>query len=214
MRTDAKQDEIFAAVSEIERPDWLSFARHCEYRRKGLRIKASAELSQFMADAATWPFDARLEFVLWVLQWERDPSNNPLLSQPLWAKCLVPTVREWNARDPQDAASHLWLGLLRQDNPSAHLERAIAIDPDCEHARMMLSQWICGDVHYNQHELPALYIHDPRGDLRALDRVFELCEPFTTRPWALFWCREATQQKLKAEAWLRDHPRPGDFANH
>jgi len=212
MKTDYRQDKIFAAASETALPEWHGFVRYCEWREKGIRAKAFAELDAFLREAVNWPFETRLDFVLWVLRWGCDPLGNSLLSQPLHAKLLVPTVREWNARDPGNAATYLWLGLLRQDDPSVHLEHAIEIDPRCEQARDTLSQWICGDINYHQHELPSYYINDPRIDLDDLDQVVELCMPFMKRPWAVYRRRDAARQRKRARAWLKDHPRPGDFA--
>ncbi len=206
---------LAAAPLAMQRPQWRGFGRYCEYRGKGVRAQAFAELGKFLDEAIDWPFDERRAFALWVLNSERsDVLNNALMSQPLLARLIVPTVKEWNRREPVVAETHLWLGLLRQDVPVVHLERAIEIDPDCELARQVICRWTCGDIDYNQHELPAFYIHDPRDDLKALNRVFDLCKPFTTQPWAVYWWREATQLKQEAEAWLKDHPRPGDFADH
>ncbi len=212
MRTNAREDGVFAAAFASIRPEWQGFGQYCEWLEKGVRTRAFAELEAFLSDASAWPFDMRLEFVLWVLKLERDPANNPLLSHQLRIKLLVPTIRELNTRAPDRAESYLWLGLLRQDNPSAHLAHAVEIDPTCEPAHQMLSQWICCDISYNQHELPAFYIHDPRIDLEDLDRVVALCTPYIKQRWAVSWRREAARQRKRVHAWLKAHPRPGDFA--
>ena len=204
MTTDGRQDDRLSA-----HPEWT---RYCAFRETGLRRQAFDALHVFLDEAMAWPFDRRLEFALSVLQLGTDTPSNPLLTQPLYMGLLVPTLREWNVRESGNAQSHLWLGLLRQDNPSAHLERAIALDPGCEAAYRVLSEWICDDIRYNQHELPGFYIHDPRLDLDALDQVIGLCLPHMKRPWAVRWRRQAARLRKQAHGWLRFHPNPGDFA--
>ncbi len=174
-----------------------------------------ARLEVFIEAASRWSFDERLAFCMWLLEESRrlfDPTL--LLSQPLYTRLVVPAVREWREQSPDDARPHLWLGMLRCDDPSLHLEHALRLDPSCELARVTLTQWILGDVEYNQHELPAFYIHDPRDDLVALDRADGLASDSAEQAWVEGVRREIADLRMRAEGWLAEHPLPGDFAIH
>jgi len=112
------------------------------------------------------------------------------------------------------AEAHLWLGLLRCDDPSEHLADALKLDPNCEQARQVLVEWIIGDIEYNQHELPSFYIHDPREDLAALDRAADLLAGASTSEETFRQKLEIAELRRRAEGWLAAHPLPGDFAKH
>jgi hypothetical protein len=203
------------AVRARERPEWMGFAQYCELRGQGIRAGALNAVGQFLRQTGTWTFGARLQFTRWVLDESvafLDPSA--LLPQTIQAGLVVPTLREWSASNPQEPQSYLWLGLLRCDDPLRHLERALELDSTCEAARQMLTQWILADVDYNQHELPASYIHDPRVDLRDLIRAEQLVDDSATGAWAKATRVEIAELRGRAEVWLAAHPREGDFAVH
>lgn len=173
-----------------------------------------AALDQFLGQSRAWSYEGQLDFAQWVLSASRGFSlPHSLLAQPLVAHFLVPTVKEWCALQPLEADPHLWLGLLGCDDPSEHLERALALDPRCELARRTLTQWILADVDYNQHELPQLYIHDSRDDLKDLERAERLLDDSEDASWATTTRAEIETSRAKADEWLRSHPREGDFAS-
>jgi len=60
---------------------------------------------------------------------------------------------------------------------------ALELDPNCEPARQTLVQWILADIDYSQHELPAIYIHDPREDLKDLVRAEQLAAVTASSGW-------------------------------
>ena len=205
-------DKLAALASQAgERADWRGFVRFCEFQRKGLRADALKSLGEFLDEAANWPFEARLQFIRWLFDTWR-PSRD--LPQPLHARLAVPTIREWANRDPQQALAHLWLGLLGCDNPRLEVEWALELDPTLESAREALVQWIVADVDYNQHEMPALYIRDPRDDLEALGRAEKLIDEGKASDWIESAREEIRDLRRQAEGWLAAHPRQGDFASH
>jgi hypothetical protein len=169
------------------------------------------QLNCFLDDASAWGFSARLAFTRWALGESRrfsDPGF--LLPQPAQERLILPTVRAWLDIAPSDAEPHLWLGLLRCDDPSRHLERALELDPTCELARRTLTEWILADIEYNQHHLPNYYIHDPHDDLKALDQASTLVEGSAVDEWTTEIHREIIELRTRAEDWLRSHRRPGD----
>jgi hypothetical protein len=212
MVSDADMDGLAELSGQArERTDWLGFARFCDLRGKGLRAEAFKSLSQFLAQATSWPFEARLQFTRWLLDRWRPGLNLP---QPLHAHLVVPTVREWIKNDPHEASAHLWLGLLGCDNPTLHVERALELDPHLDSARKTLVQWILADIDYNQHEMPSLYIHDPREDLKSLERAESLVREGGSQEWVEGMRQEIPHLRRQAEEWLAAHPREGDFASH
>jgi hypothetical protein len=209
-------DKLVAIAEQAGRqPRWSAFAEFCRLRGQGVRGEAFKRLDAFVDEAAAWDFRARLDFVEWVLDESRqftDPAS--LLAHPAKTRLIVPTVREWLEQSLDDAQPHLWLGLLRCDDPSLHLERALELDPSCDLARTTLTQWILADVDYNQHELPAFYIHDPRDDLSALDQAARLVDGAAVGPWADEARREISELLARAKEWLAKHPGLADFAVH
>src|ERR1700722_7145580 len=99
MVSHANMDKLAAlALQAGQQADWRGFARFCELRGNGLRLDALKSLSEFLDQAATWPFEARLQFTRWLFDtW--GPSRD--LPQPLHARLVVPTIREWANKEPQ-----------------------------------------------------------------------------------------------------------------
>ncbi|MDG2528929.1 hypothetical protein [Caulobacter endophyticus] len=204
---------IAAALGD--KPAWRGFADYCAKRGAGLRPAAMTALEGFLDEAAGWTDDARLVFVRWLLpQSQGFMGQHLILPQPLHERVVTPAVRAWSVQAPHSAEPRLWLGLLRCDDPCAHLEAALALDPDCDLAKRTLVNWILADIDYNQHHMPAFYIHDPRRDLVDLDRVVALAGGGADGVWKADVLAEARSLRAVAERWLSDHPDEGDFASH
>lgn len=202
------------AAAEIEgRPDWADFARYCAARSRGLRTEAFSALDAFLGGARDWPFDARLAFAQWVIGHRAGSSlDGAFAPQPLVQQLLAPTVRLWCEREPDNAQAWFARAILRSDRPAEDMERALVLEPSHEEARRILVEWIVADIGYNQHEMPAFYIHDPRVDLLAIDRVVSLVADAGDAGWREALGREAAELRRTAEAWLAAHPNEGDFA--
>ena len=212
MDSDTDMDSLTRLAAQVgERTDWHEFARFCHLRGKGLRADAFKSLNEFLAKATRWPFEARLQFTRWLLDRWRPGLNLP---QPLHTHLVEPTVREWVKNDPHDASAHLWLGLLGCDNPTIHVERALELNPQLDFARKTLVQWILADIDYNQHEMPSLYIHDPREDLKRLERAESLIREGGSQEWVEGTRQEIPDLRRQAEEWLAAHPDEGDFASY
>ena len=214
MPFDKDYDRLIAIAEVAEtRPAWRGYAKYCGLRGQGLRPAAMAALDAFINDSDNWPFEARLEFIQWVLTEGRAFGDNAaLIPQPLHARLAVPTVVEWSARSPNDARAHLWLGLLGLDAPLDHLKRALELDPTCEMARKTLFEWSLDDVDYNQHHMPDFYIHDPRPDLVDLDLIEGIVRGSTAISWVDERMAEINALRTIALEWLAAHPTDGDFA--
>jgi hypothetical protein len=203
-------DKLFALAGEAKREaTWQGFAEYLEQHGKGIRKKALVTLDRFIDDAVLWSFAERFRFSIWLL----NSVTNDALVQPLKVRLLIPTLTEWKDREPLQAEPNLWLGLLGVDQ-MFHIKRALELDPKCQRARARLCEWVTGDISNNQHELPSFYIHDPRVDLLDLAEAEALCAGYEDTDWAIMLLADIKEQREKAEAWLRNHPRPGDFASH
>lgn len=209
-------DELKRLAAEAElNSQYRLFAEFAASRAQGVRQRALDRLAGFLEEARLWPFPERLDFVRWLLGRSCQFSDNTVvLPQPLREALIVPTVREWADASPESADPFLWLGLLRCDEPALHLEKALQLNPSCDLARKTLVEWIVADIEYNQHELPQLYIHDPRDDLKSLDRATILLSEHLTDEWIGVVRQEILELRRHAEGWLTDHPRAGDFAVH
>ena len=95
-----------------------------------------------------------------------------------------------------------------------HVERALDLNPQLDLARKTLVQWILADIDYNQHEMPWLYIHDPRDDLKLLDRAELLMREGGSPKWVEATRQEIPELRKQAKQWLAAHPCDGDFASY
>jgi hypothetical protein len=194
---------VFLAADARKEDAWLEFSRFCERRGQGVRAVAMEHLNNFLLAAASWSLDKRLAFSKWVMWRSRKfDDDRVVLPDPLRKKLLIPTLRSWAEISPNDAEVHLWLGLLRCDDPSGHLDQALKLDPSCELARRTLTNWIIGDVEYNQHELPSFYINDPVEDLNELERASKLASDSTEEPRVRIWQQEIAELRTRAEGWV------------
>ncbi|WP_146620075.1 hypothetical protein [Acuticoccus sediminis] len=209
-------DWLSALANEAsEHNEWREFAAFADSRSQGLRTEAFRHLSHFIHATRDWKFEERLGFCRWLLGKGDAFGGLGIASpQPLRASLLVPTMREWLEREPKIAEAHLWLGLLRCDDPSEHLTSALALNPNCQRARRVLVEWIINDIDYNQHELPSFYIQDPRDDLVELERAADLLAGVPNSTEIDRQKLEIVELRRRAAAWLAAHPLPGDFADH
>lgn len=191
---------IFLAAEAKKEDSWFDFSRFCELRGQGVRAAALEHLDKFAQAAASWSFEKRRAFSHWVLWRSRKfRDDRVVLPHPLREQLIVPTLRMWCDALPSEAEPHLWLGLLRCDNPSIHLDQALKLDPSCDLARRTLTDWILSDVHYNQHELPSGYINDAASDLKELERAAELASGSMSEAWARNVHREIAELRVRAE---------------
>jgi hypothetical protein len=203
------------ALEAAGRPAWASFARYCELRGRGVRPAALAALETFLAEAVSWPFEARLEFLRWFVDRAyRGAGDAPpaVAPEPLVARLIGPTAREWVTERPDLAEAQLAAGLLALDDRVARYREALRLDPDCDHARLRLVEGALGDIDYNQHHMPDFYIHDPRIDLRDLGEVQAWAKQSSDGDWKAAVLAEIEEKRAVAQAWLAGHPREGDFA--
>ncbi|GEM_PF-1079132 len=204
---------IAAALGD--KPAWRRFADYCAKRGAGVRPAAMSALEDFLNEAAGWTDDERLVFARWLLpQSQSFMGQHLILPQPLYERLVIPAIRAWSVQAPHSAEPRLWLGLLRCDDPWAHLEAALALDPGCDLAKRTLVNRILAGIDYNQHHMPEFYIHDPRLDLVDLDRVVALASGADDGTWKADVLAEARSLRAVAESWLSDHPGEGDFASH
>jgi hypothetical protein len=193
----------FLATEAKNEEAWLEFSRFCKFRAQGVRAAAMEHLSSFLQGAVDWSLGERLTFSKWVLWRSRKfHDNRVVLPHPLRTKLLIPTLRSWIESSPGEAEGHLWLGLLRCDEPWLHLEQALELDPSCELARRTLTDWIISGVEYNQHELPSGYINDPVDDLNDLERASRLASGSTEEVRVRLWQQEIAELRARAEVWL------------
>ncbi len=191
---------IFLAAEAKKEDSWLNFSRFCELRGQGVRAAAMEHLDKFVEAAATWSFEKRRAFSQWVLWRSRKfRDDRAVLPHPLREQIIVPTLRIWCDTLPGEAEPHLWLGVLRCDDPSNHLDQALNLDPSCELARRTLTDWILSDVDYNQHELPSFYINDPASDLKELEKASKLASGSTAEAWARNVRQEIAELRARAE---------------
>jgi hypothetical protein len=202
---------IFLAAEARKEELWFDFSRFCEFRGQGVRAAAMEHLNKFLQAAAPWSLEERLAFTKWVLWRSRKLQyDRVVLPHPLREKLLIPTLRSWSEASPSAAESHLWLGLLRCDDPAHHLDQALRIDPSCELARRTRIDWIISGVEYNQHELPSFYIDDPADDLEELDRASELVAGSAVEAWARIRLEEIAELRTRAISWMATKNRAGN----
>jgi hypothetical protein len=201
MPYDSDMDQLTLLAGEARKKDaWFEFSRFCELRGHGVRAEAMERLNEFMRAAACWSFEERMAFSRWVLWHSREFRDDRIVvPHSLREQFIIPTLRHWCETSSGEAEPRLWLGLLRCDDPSHHLEEALELDPSCELARQTLTRWILWDVDYNQHELPSFYIDDPANDLRELERASKLASGSTAEAWAMTVQQEIAGLRARAE---------------
>ena len=205
---------IFLAAEAGKEEEWHDFSRFCEFRGQGVRAAAMEHLNKFLQSTARWSLEKRLAFSKWALWRSRKFQNDRVvLPHPIRERLIVPTLRSWSEASPGEAEAHLWLGLLRCDDPSRHLDQALELDPSCALARQTLTDWIISDVEYNQHELPSFYINDPASDLEELDKASELAAGVTVEAWVRIRRKAIAELRTQALSWIATNNRAGNVVS-
>ena len=171
---------------------WSDYAQYCRDREGGLRRRAFQHLERFLGSAISWSFDDRAEFANWLFVRiaEFGESNScGLVPQPLAEQLVVPTLREWAARETTESIPCRWLGMyfsgvvysgLRAglskgvDDAYSLLREALRRNPNDDLARIRLIEMIVGDAAFSCHHLPHYYIGEPKEDLARLAEAVEL----------------------------------------
>ena len=159
------RDSFCSSLTEIatearNHSGWEPFGEYCSLQERGLRPQAMVVLNKFVFHLEAWPFEQRKIFVSWLLHRSDDRDGaNMLKPHQLLHKIIGPTLKQWVALEPNASEPHRWLG------GTAHLRRAIELNPEDMIARRLLIEHVVSFVGYSVHELPIGYLGDPDDDL-------------------------------------------------
>lgn len=154
---------IEVAAAARQNPDWMAFGEYCELQEQGLRKRALVSLGAFIERMEVATFIERKKFVGWLLHQANDRDASHMLKpHPLLTRIVGPTLREWEALEPECGEVHRWLG------GGAHLRRAMMLDAEDGIARKLFVDNVLSFVRYSVHELPIGYLGDPHDDLADL----------------------------------------------
>lgn len=187
------RDEHYRTLKEVSHEanshlPWAEFGMYCDLQERGLRRQAFHALDAFIAKIEKAPFDARRDFVSWLLHRADDRDGlSALVPHPLRTKVVAPTLEEWITVSPDSAEPFRWLGTLHD------LRRAMALDPFDEIASRRFIKYALAHVGYSVHELPAGYLGDPIEDLGILAEA-ELAANALSN----------VTQKTRARMWISD----------
>lgn len=212
-------DAMLTLAAEAARePSWHLYAGWCEARACGDRDRAAAKADAFAAVALSWSFEDRQRFSLWLMKatgWVMELCGGSALESRrstggsgLFAPrqvveiVLLPTLAEWQSKDPTNAEAWFWLGLYSDDIDACLIE-AIHLDPEHGLARASLAKHILATIGYAQHELPSGYIGNPADDLTNLHEVETLLTASVEPPTSALLLQEARRLQEVAEAWIR-----------
>jgi hypothetical protein len=188
------QNECLRAITAeaSAKEAWSAYARYCRDREAGLRRQAFQHLETFLASAKSWSFDQRSEFANWLCSRINEFGESDscgLIPRPLAEQLVVPTLREWAARDTTDSIPCRWLGMffsgvvypglragLSTGASDAYslLREALRRNPNDDHARIRLIEMIVGDAGFSCHHLPHYYIGEPKEDFARTAEGIEL----------------------------------------
>lgn len=160
--------EAIAAAADAV-PEWAGYVRYCRLRERGLRKQALHEATAFAEATVKAPFEDRLRFVQWLLEWEDGAckegapytgATQLLRPRPVHQRIIAPTLQEWAEREATEAEPLFRLGEYR-----AALDR----NPHHVRSRLALAKKLLGFASYSTHELPAWgYVGDPEEGLADL----------------------------------------------
>lgn len=189
-----RQNECLRNVAgQASRNDaWTDYAQYCCDREGGLRRRAFQHLERFLGRAKSWSFDDRSEFANWLclrIAEFGESDSCGLIPLPLAEQLVVPTLREWAAREATNSLPCRWLGMFfsgvvypglraglskSADDAFSLLREALHRNPNDDVARIRLIEMIIGDAEFSCHHLPDYYIGEPKEDLAALAEAVEL----------------------------------------
>jgi hypothetical protein len=173
-------------------PTWSDYAQYCRDREGGLRRRAFQHLEKFLEGAKAWSFDDRSAFANWVcvrIAEFGESDSCGLVPQPLAEQLVVPTLREWVARETRNSIPCRWLGMffsgvvypglragLSTGAVDAYslLREALRRNPNDDLARVRLIEMIVGDAEFSCHHLPHYYIGEPKDDVARIAEAVEL----------------------------------------
>lgn len=129
-----------------------SFALYCKLRSSGLRGKALDALRGFLAETQSASLEERKRISWWLLETQfRSPHVHQLLPHPVLKNLIEPTVEEWLANCPGDAAAHRWHGYVFRTRDSLRI--ALQIDPEDWLARILLATKLLASAEFSTHHL-------------------------------------------------------------
>jgi hypothetical protein len=188
------QDECLrnVAAQACANEAWSEYAQYCLDREGGLRRRAFQHLEKFLERGKAWSFHDRSSFANWLcdrITEFGDSDSCGLIPQPLAEQLVVPTLREWAARETTDSIPCRWLGMyfsgvvypvlraglsrVAEDSYSL-LREALRRNPNDDLARISLIVMIVGDAEFSCHHLPHYYIGEPEDDLGRVAEAVEL----------------------------------------
>lgn len=135
----------------------------------GLKAQAKVELDVFLKTASTWSEKQKQAFVMWLDEVGGDLDDRRVLTpQPLMARLVLPTLKDWTLADPKAAEPHLLQGRFHDwaldfERPENHFRTALQLDPSLLAAKRGLLLSLLGAVQNNQHHLPEYYHGGARG---------------------------------------------------
>jgi hypothetical protein len=162
---------------------WEGFYLYRSLKEHGLRREALQRLKEFIDDLSACTYLERKEFVCWLMS-KASEVKSPVkevqfLTHPLKVRIVEPLLREWIAREPNDATPHLWLG----DIPD--LWEAYRCDPNSPEVRLRLIRGVLKGIDYEMHELPYGFLGKDADDtLTCLIRLGRLLSGVPNSPVA------------------------------
>jgi hypothetical protein len=163
----------------LTNPNWTEYANYCLAREKGLRKMAFNYLEDFLASAAKWTIDQKIEFIKFLFPFFEiieDADYGPF-PQPLSERLAKPTLEYWCENESKDERPFRWLGIYYRSEE--HLLRAIELNPNDDTSRQQLLNCWLYNIYYSIHHLPEGYIGEPLEDLELAEKAIKQIEQLT-----------------------------------
>lgn len=146
------------ADQAAQNPSWTDYAAYCSLREKGLRKEAILKLNAFLASVASWSFDERKTFVLWLcglMDSVPDADYGPY-PQPLKECVFRPFFHDWLALESTNDQALVLKARYLGDFSS--YSEAVRINPNNQRARKALAGEAIDAVCFATHHLPEYFI--------------------------------------------------------
>lgn len=144
-----------------------TYVAYLRARDSGDRRRALSILPEFIAEATSWPFERRRDFVDRVCALKLQTlAQQGLIPYPLEISVVLPTLEEWIRREPTHPAPFRWRSRDVDD-----LRRAIQLDPNEQIARRLLIACHSYRLSFAVHELPEGYCGQLDTDLTLVDEI-------------------------------------------